>query len=211
MAFINTVPEQEAEGDVRDLYEQQRGGSGYLPNYARVYCHRPQLMQAWAQLQTEIKQTMDDKAYGLISLAAAMAINSTYCSLAFATKLISKYYTQEEMLAIVRGDEESPLSAGERAMMKLARQVAANASGVTVGDILPLKEAGYTDPEIFDIVSAAAARCFFSKVPDALGALPDSALGNLEQPLQELLTVGRPVAAGNGDEEGQSRHEERRR
>lgn len=199
MAFIETIPEQEAGGEVRELYEQQRGGTSYLPNYAAVYCHRPQLMQAWSELQAAIKRQMDDRAYGLVSLAAALAINSSYCSLAFATKLMRKYYTQEEMLAIVRSDGDSPLSAGERAMMSLARQVAANASGVTTRDILPLKEAGYTDPEIFDIVSAAAARCFFSKVPDALGVLPDAALGNLEQSLRDLLTVGRPIATGNED------------
>ena len=196
MTFIRTIPEQEATGDVRDLYRRQRQGTGYLPNYATVYCHRPRLMQAWAGLQAEIKRAMDDKTYGLVSLAAATAINSSYCSLAFATKLMRKYYTEAEMLAIVRGHGDSPLSAGERAIMLLASKVATNAPAVTERDIRPLKEAGYTDPEIFDIVSAAAARCFFSKVPDALGVLPDAALGSLEQPLQELLTVGRPIAGG---------------
>jgi hypothetical protein len=43
---------------------------------------------------------------------------------------------------------------------------------------------------------AAAARSFFSKVLDAMGANPDSAYRDMEPELQDLLTVGRPIAAG---------------
>ena len=41
---------------------------------------------------------------------------------------------------------------------------------------------------------AAAARCFFSTVLDAVGAQPDAAYRELDAPLREALTVGRPIA-----------------
>jgi hypothetical protein len=50
-----------------------------------------------------------------------------------------------------------------------------------------------TDEAIFDIVLAAAARCFFSKVLDAVCARPDAAYRDLEPELREALTVGRPI------------------
>jgi hypothetical protein len=44
-------------------------------------------------------------------------------------------------------------------------------------------------------VLAAAARCFFSKVLDGVGALPDREYADtLEPELREVLTVGRPIA-----------------
>jgi hypothetical protein len=46
-----------------------------------------------------------------------------------------------------------------------------------------------------DVVLTAAARCFFSKTLDALGAEPDSAYWNLDPGLRDALTVGRPIAA----------------
>jgi len=53
---------------------------------------------------------------------------------------------------------------------------------------------GLTDEEIFDVVLAAAARCFFSKDLDATGTAPDAACRQLEPDLVEVLTVGRPIA-----------------
>ena len=45
-----------------------------------------------------------------------------------------------------------------------------------------LRDHGFTDAEIFDIAAAAAARCFFSKLLDALGAEADGAYDFLEDP-----------------------------
>jgi hypothetical protein len=50
------------------------------------------------------------------------------------------------------------------------------------------------DDEIFDVAAAAAARCFFSKLIDAMGAQADTAYNALEPDLREALTVGRPIA-----------------
>jgi cysteine synthase len=57
--------------------------------------------------------------------------------------------------------------------MTLATKVARDAATVTQGDIDSLRNAGFTDAGIFDVVAAAAWRCFFAKMPDALGARPD--------------------------------------
>ena len=60
-----------------------------------------------------------------------------------------------------------------------------------------MRAEGFSDTEIFDVVAAAAWRCFFAKIPDALGALPDKALGELEPELLDLLLVGRPLEQEN--------------
>ena len=57
-----------------------------------------------------------------------------------------------------------------------------------------LLDRGFTDAEIFDITAAASARCFFSKLLDALGAEADGAYDFLEDPLKQLLTPGRPMS-----------------
>jgi hypothetical protein len=65
---------------------------------------------------------------------------------------------------------------------------------VTEGDVAQLRDLGYSDEEIFDIAATAAARCFFSKLLDALGVQADSSFNTLDPALREALTVGRPVA-----------------
>jgi alkylhydroperoxidase family enzyme len=79
--------------------------------------------------------------------------------------------------------------------MELADKVADDAASVTETDIERLRSFGLTDPEIFDVVAAAAARCFFSKVLDGLGVEPDARYADLDPDLRGALTVGRSIAA----------------
>lgn len=194
MAFINTIPQSDARGDVQAMYQHLQGKLDYLPNYAAVFCYRPGVMQAWAELQRVIRAELDDRTYGLVTLASALAINNSYCSLAHAAKLISRHFTVEELTAIIRNPDTSTLSGRDKDMMTFAAKVAQDSSSVTQADIDTLRDHGFSDAQIFDIVAAAAARCFFGKVPDALGVQPDAALAELDSTLAMLATVGRPIA-----------------
>lgn len=80
-------------------------------------------------------------------------------------------------------------------MMAFARKVAMAAHRVESGDIEALRDCGLADDEIFDIVAVVAARCFFARVLDGTGALPDAAYReSLDASMREALTVGRPIA-----------------
>ena len=81
------------------------------------------------------------------------------------------------------------------AIMDLAEKVAEDATAVTQADVDRLRALGLSDPEILDVVLAAAARCFFSKVLDGVGAQADRQYGDKVEPeLREALVVGRPIA-----------------
>jgi uncharacterized peroxidase-related enzyme len=178
------------------MYRQLQGNLDYLPNYAGVFCYRPRVMQAWAELQREIRAQLDDRSFGLVTLVSALEIGSSYCALAHARKLNKHHFSTAELIAIIRDAKDSPLSPAERAMTALARKVARDSSSVTQADIDTLRAAGYSDATIFDIVAVAAARCFFARIPDALGAQPDAALADMDNDLCAALTVGRPIEYG---------------
>jgi alkylhydroperoxidase family enzyme len=86
-----------------------------------------------------------------------------------------------------------PVSDEERAVQGLARKVAADATAVTQADIDELRAFGLTEDEVFDVVLAAAARCFFSKMLDGLGVAPDAEFRELPADVRGPLTVGRPI------------------
>ena len=69
-----------------------------------------------------------------------------------------------------------------------------NATAVTQARIDTLHQHGFSDLEIFEIATVAAARCFMSKTADALGAEPDFEFMVLDQTLRQALTVGRPIS-----------------
>jgi uncharacterized peroxidase-related enzyme len=194
MAFIRTIPPSDAEGPVREMYEQAHGRFGYVPNWAKAFSLRPGVMDGWTALLRSIQSNLPVRSYELATLAAARALRSSYCSLAHGSVLANKVFDPAAVTAIMTGSPESPLEPRERAMMAFAEKVALSADRVTSADIEVLRSHGYRDDEIFDLAAAAAARCFFSKLLDALGVQADSAFNELDPALRRALTVGRPVA-----------------
>ena len=170
------MPEQEAQGTLHDLYQGSLSSLGYIANYVRAFSLRPEVMRAWQGLNGAIVANMDRRHYELATLAAATALRSSYCSLAHG-KVLRQFYGDAEITELAKGGAH-PLEPAEAALMAFARKVVLHADQVTQEDI----------------ALAAAARCFFGKTLDALGAEPDRAYGDLGPELREALTVGRSIS-----------------
>ena len=197
MTFIDTVPTGEATGAVAELYEADRADDGYVWNNTQAFSHRPEVYSGWNQFLRKIVGNMDSRRYELATLAAARRLRSSYCMLAHGSLMLRENLIEPDELRAVATDHRSAgLAPAEVAVMDLADKVAADATSVTQADIDGLRAHGLSDPEILDVVLAAAARCFMSKVIDAVGAQPDHAYeARLEPALRDALVVGRPIAA----------------
>ena len=78
MAFIRTIPEEEANGKLRELYEQDRKNVGYAANYTRAASLRPEATEAWRNLQMAIRSNMRLRQYELVVIAVAATLKCTY-------------------------------------------------------------------------------------------------------------------------------------
>jgi uncharacterized peroxidase-related enzyme len=192
MAFIEIIADSDINDDVRAMYARQQAHWGFVPNYAKVFCHRPEIMGLWAQLQAGIKRHMDKRRYELVTFAAAHALRSTLCSLAHG-KALTEFFPVQDVLAITRGEAPASLSAAEAAMLDFARKVARDASSVRAEDVERLQHHGFTDPEIFDISATAAARAFWTKLVESLGVQAEPPLRAMSDELKHALVVGRPI------------------
>jgi uncharacterized peroxidase-related enzyme len=195
MAFIRTIPLDEATGEVREMYERGQARFGYVPNHTKLFSHRPRVWAGWEALLGSIRSGMDPRRYELVTLAAARALRSSYCALAHGLILRERFYSPEQLTAIAADHTAAGLTPADAAIMSFAEKVARDADAVTPADVEALRGHGLADAEIFDVAAAAAARCFFSKVVDALGAEPDAAYAGVEDELRRRLTVGRAISA----------------
>jgi uncharacterized peroxidase-related enzyme len=172
---------------------------GPVPNYERAFSLRPEAYAAWRGLVESITATMDPRRYELVSCAAARRLKSSYCLLAHGSRLLNDHLPAETVLALAADHHAAGLDEVDVAVMDLAEKVAADASAVTADDIDRLRAVGLDDAEILDVVLAASARCFFSKVLDGTGALPDHRFAQLDPALRDALTVGRPIARSDAE------------
>jgi uncharacterized peroxidase-related enzyme len=193
--FIDVVPERAATGPLADYYRQQRAAWGFLPNYAAAFSPRPAVAQAWNTLNATIRDGMDRRQFEIATIAAARALHSTYCTAAHSKFLRDVCADEATMLSIATQPSGAGLSAQDRAVYEFAAKVASDAASIEQVDVDRLRAVGLTDADIADVVFAAAARSFFTRVLDGLGAQLDVETAQTFSPdIRQAMIVGRSIA-----------------
>ena len=202
LVFIDAVPEQEADAALGDYYQQQRQAWGFLPNYAGAFSTRPDVAAAWDQLNSTVRTGMDRRRFEIATIAAARALRSTYCTTAHSMFLRDTCGDEETVVAIASDPSGAALGDVDRAVYAFAAKVARDAASVEQADIDDLRARGLSDADVADVVFAAAARSFFTRVLDGLGAqLDPQTAGAFAPDLLSSMLVGRPVAARSPTDE----------
>ena len=194
MAFIRTVPRSEAHGPVAQMYQEIEQRVGFFPNWVQAFSPRPEVWRGWDALVAAIRPNLPVRTYELATLAAARALRSTYCCMAHGRVLADQVLDPPSVSSIMKDNGTVVLEPRERIMMAFATKVVMSPECITDQDHEELRAHGFSDTEIFDIAAAAAARCFFAKLLDALGVQADARFQELDPALRDSLTVGRPIA-----------------
>lgn len=193
--FIEAVPEDHATHDVAAYYAGQRRAWGFLPNYASCFSFHPDVAQAWNDLNLTIRNRMDRRRFELATIAAARELRSTYCTAAHSKFLRDVCGDEATLVAIAEDPSGATLDDQDRVVYEFAAKLAKDASSITEEDTSRMRTVGLSDADIADVVFAVAARAFFTKVVDGLGAQLDVAIADTFDPgLLASMLVGRSVA-----------------
>ena len=128
MAFIELIGDSE-------LFERDRAALGYVPNYTRVFAHRPAIYEAWLQFRDAILASMDTRRYELVTVAAARRLRSSYCTFVHGKVLADRFLAPEQVRDLVLDHRSADLDEVDVAVMDLAEQVAEDATAVTEADV----------------------------------------------------------------------------
>ncbi len=145
MPYIRTIPDDEADGLLAELYQRISKTAGYLPNHAKIFSLRPKVYEAWLNLQDAIRANLRLRRYELVTFAASQELGCSYCMLAHGTILHKNFFSVDEMLAIVKDFHNAGLTAEEVALMALAKRIIRKAGDVTEDDIQELRGFGLSD------------------------------------------------------------------
>lgn len=78
MAFIQTVPAEQATDKLQELYNDDLKNLGYVANYTKAMSLRPEVIMAWRNLIGTIRSKMRLRRFELVTIAAASALRCTY-------------------------------------------------------------------------------------------------------------------------------------
>lgn len=172
MTIIRTPEPSDATGEVAALYAEDVEDLGYVADYTRVMSLNPEAVRGFENLVGAIVSQLGVRRYELVTLAAAQALHSEHCRLAHGRKSL-KVMDADELERIARDYRDAGLSEAEVAMMEYAEHVVTDSRAMTDADTTRLRDLGFSDREIVDITLAAAARGYFSRAIQALGAAVD--------------------------------------
>src|SRR5665647_2942372 len=131
LMFIQTRSEAEAEGKLRSIYEGDIQSMGYVPNHAKVFSLRPDVLEAWRAFQGSIRKNLRLRRYELVTLAAAMTLKCRYCLLAHGAILLKNGVSPDQLRVILTNFNDAGLERAEVAMMKFTQKIIRNANEIT--------------------------------------------------------------------------------
>jgi uncharacterized peroxidase-related enzyme len=191
-AEVTDAAQAEFDADLAEL--------GFVMNAVRLWAYQPEAYHSLLGLTSQVASVppLSFRQRGILVLACASALGDSYCSLAWGTKLAGRFGA-EVAASVLRGDDQE-LSGPEQAMAAWARQVTRNPNSTTASDVGALREAGFTDPDIFAMTVYVALRIALATVNDALGANPDTEyLTRAPAEVLASVTYGRPIDPGPKD------------
>nr|WP_062341023.1 hypothetical protein [Herbidospora sakaeratensis] len=175
----------EAEVDLEEL--------GYVMNATRFWGYRPEVAEGIFGLARQVTREMPLRLRGVMVAACAVAYGNSYCALAWGNKLAA--WADAETAASVLTGDDAGLSEAERAVAAWTRKVTRRPHATTEDDVRELRDAGFTDAQIFDLTTFVALRIAFSTVNDALGLRPDAQLRtSTPEGILAAVDFGRPIA-----------------
>jgi hypothetical protein len=78
MAYVRTIPIEQAQGPIKELYDEDLKASGTVQNYAQALSLRPDVLRAYRGLSGAIRSHLDLRRYELITVAVAARLRCSY-------------------------------------------------------------------------------------------------------------------------------------
>lgn len=190
------IDEPTEDAAVAALYRSDLDEGGYVMNLTRLWAWRPSVSDSFVAARKELLSvtTLSHRERAVLVCATARSLRDSYCSLAWGTELASLVTDKVAAELLATGVSEG-LSERESALAEWAQKVVTGPNEITVQDVSRLKEAGFSDQQVFDATVFIAFRQAFSTVNDALGARPDYQLWSAAPTtVRDAVTYGRSRA-----------------
>jgi uncharacterized peroxidase-related enzyme len=154
MSRLPLVNPKDAQGKVHDLFEAVRAKVGRVPNMMKAMANSPAVLEGYLGLAGALAEgSLDPKLRERIAIESAETNTCGYCLAAHSLAGRLAGLDDEERLANRRGHSLDPKA---DVAVGFARSVLDNRGQMTVEEFGRLKEAGYTDGEIAEIIALVA-------------------------------------------------------
>ncbi len=150
MSRVNVVDPKSAQGEARELLDAVQAQLGVTPAFIRVLANSPAALRGFLGLYAGVGGgSLDAKTVERIALTVAQENACEYCVSAHTAIGRNVGLSVEEIMAARAGRSAD---AKASAAVAFARSLVENAGAVSAAEVQALRDAGYDDAGIVDII-----------------------------------------------------------
>jgi uncharacterized peroxidase-related enzyme len=158
MQRVQLVQPEQAQGRTKELLATVEQAFGVVPNAAKVMANSPAVLDSFLALGAAMgKAQIGDKLHTQVKLTASEANGCSYCTAILCAIGPRAGLTPADLVA---GRSAKAADPRTEAALKFARAVLENKGKVSDDDLLAVREAGFGDTEIVEIVASVVVGCF---------------------------------------------------
>jgi uncharacterized peroxidase-related enzyme len=178
--------EHELPSDIAEIYGKNREKAGFVPNVFRAYSRRPEHFRAFMHYHDVLMRgqsglSRSEREAIVVAVSAENLCQYCVTSHGAALRILGKDPVLADQIAINWRTAE--LSPRWRAMLAFASRVNERGFAASDAEIAALREAGFSDDDVWDIAAIAAFFGFSNRMAGLMDLRPN----------QEFHEMGRPA------------------
>jgi len=185
MSYIQIIPEQDASGELAELYTRYGNSDGSVDNVLKVHSLNPESLQAHCALYVQSchrPSPVNRAEREIIGVTVSLLNGCAYCQTHHAAGLRRLLPKDRKHLAdeVFEGNFEH-LTHREQAMTRYAAKLTSTPASIVQSDIDELHNAGLSDREILDVAQVCAYFAYANRIVLGLGASLEAGEGEIGQ------------------------------
>lgn len=172
MPYIKVIPFEDAEGRLKEIYDDLITKRGKLAEVHKIQSLNPETIVAHMELYMSImfgQSPLSRAQREMIAVVVSVANDCKYCQI-HHSEALNKYWKDEEKIKALRKNfNKANLHLADELLCELAWQLTRVTSASTEGVLTKLKESGFDDRALLDATLVIAYFNFVNRIVIGLG------------------------------------------
>lgn len=177
MPFIEVIQPEEAEGELKKIYEELKEKRGKLAEVHKIQSLNPESITRHMDLYMTLlfgKSPLKRYRREMMAVVVSAANNCEYCRLHHGEALNHYWKDDKKVQQLSQDYQKLDLSAEDRLLCDLAWDLTENPTEISDGRIMKLKKHGFSDRAILDATLIISYFNFVNRVVMGLGVEADA-------------------------------------
>ena len=158
MQRLNSVNVESAQARTKELLDTVQQAFGMIPNTAKVMANSPAVLESFLVFNQAMgKATIGEKLHNLVKLSTSESNSCDYCTSILSAVAPAAGLTADDILAGRTGSSEDGRT---DAALKFSDAVLKNGGKVSDQQLAAVRDAGFNDAQIVEIVASVVFGCF---------------------------------------------------